>query len=104
MLDWGSCVENGVATLRCIPIVFSNIIFWIGGLAAITTVFFIIFAGIKFLNSGGDPKQVEGARKTLTFAIIGFVLILLSFTIIRFIAAFTGTSSCVSPFLSFKIC
>ncbi len=103
MIDWGSCVQgaDSVATLQCLPVVFSNIIFWIGGLAAITTVFFVIFSGIKFLNSGGDPKQVEGARKTLTFAIIGFVIILLSFTIIKAIAAFTGTQ-CVTPFLKFQ--
>lgn len=96
-MDWGSCVENGVATLNCIPIIFKNVLYWAVGLAGITAVFFVIFAGIKFLTSGGDPKQVESAKKTLTFAIIGLIIVLLSFVIISVIAAITNVS-CIKEF------
>ena len=105
-MNWGGgCLQgpDQVATLACIPYVFNNVIFWVGGLAAITTVFFVIFAGIKFINSGGDPKQVEGARKTITFAIIGFVIVLLSFTIIKAVAAFTGASA-ICTFFGVNLC
>jgi Type IV secretion system pilin len=96
-MDWGSCVQNGVATLQCIPIVFKNIVFWLFALAGIAAVFFVMFAGVKFLTSGGDPKQVEGARKTMTYAIIGLVVILLSFAIVNLIAVVTGTT-CITAF------
>ncbi len=98
MQPWGDCVQNGVATLNCIPVVFNNLVFWLIGLAGVTAVFFIIFAGIKFLTSGGDPKQVEGARKTLTYAILGLILILLAGAIIAIIAQITGTSCITKPF------
>ncbi len=97
MKDWGSCVQDGVATLSCLPAVFSNIVYWAAGLAGIVAVFFIILAGIKFLTSGGDPKQVEGARKTLTYAVAGLIVILLAFAIIKLIGTITG-ADCITTF------
>ena len=98
------CVtSDGVAQLRCLPAVFQNII---GGaliFAGITALLVIIFAGFKFINSGGDPKQVEGARNTLTFAIAGLGLVLLSFLIINIIAYITNTQGCINK-LGFTNC
>lgn len=94
--DWTGCVENGVATLRCLPIVFQNLIaaalMFVGAIAVIL----IVYAGIKFITSGGDPKEVEGARKVMTYAIIGAVLVLLSFAIIYLIGYLTGSSDCIT--------
>ena len=99
MIDWSKtgCVQNGAATLQCIPAVFKNVVSWAFILAGIAAVFFIIFSGIKFITSGGDPKQVEEARKTMTYAIIGLLVILLSFAIINIIAGITGVS-CITAF------
>jgi len=95
---WGDCVQNGVATLACIPIVFSNVVDWAVALAGLAAVFFIIFSGIKFLTSGGDPKQVEGARKTLTYAIAGLIIVFLAFAIIKLIGTMTGANCIALPF------
>lgn len=101
-MDWGSCVQNGVATLACIPIVFNNVVDWAIALAGTVAVFFIIFAGFKFLTSGGDPKQVEGARKTLTYAIAGLIVVFLAFVIIKLIGTITG-ATCINTF-GFNTC
>lgn len=101
-MDWGSCVQNGVATLACIPIVFNNVVDWAIALAGTVAVFFIIFAGFKFLTSGGDPKQVEGARKTLTYAIAGLIVVFLAFAIIKLIGIITG-ATCINTF-GFNTC
>lgn len=90
-MDWNAIIPNcvtpeGTATISCIPAVFQLILNFAFGFAGITAVFFIFFAGLKFLMSGGDPKQAEGARKTLTYAIIGLIVILLSVAIINLIA------------------
>lgn len=95
--SWGNCVENGVATLRCLPIVFHNTISALLALVGITAVFFIIMAGFKFATSGGDQKKVQDARKIMTYAILGVILVLLSFTIIYFISYATNTS-CITKF------
>jgi|SRR5581483_6683569 len=90
--DWGSCVVNGVATLGCVPVVFKNIInfalFFAGGTALVT----IMIGGVKYIFSRGDPKAVEAAKSTIQWGIIGTVVIVLAFSIIKLIAFFTGTS------------
>lgn len=86
-----------ILTLDCIPPLVANLILWALIFAGTVALIFIIFSGIKFITSGGDPKQTEGARKTLTFAIAGLVLILLSFAILRFIADITNLG-CITKF------
>lgn len=93
----GSLEKGQVATLDCVPIIIGNVVFWLLVFAGIVALFLIIISGFKFVTSGGEPKKAEGARKTLTYAIIGLVLILLSFAIVRFIADVTGVG-CITRF------
>lgn len=112
MPTWESCVHRitdsvtgnvtEVATLDCIPVVFQQIVTYALIFAGIVAVFMIVYAGIRFITSRGDPKAVEGARNTLTWAVIGLIVIFLSFLIIGFIAFFTGTS-CIN-FFGFNNC
>ena len=97
MMDWNSCTPNGIPTLRCIPIVFNNLIYWALIFAGVVAVFFIIVAGLKYINSGGDQKQVQGARQTLTWAIIGLIVILFSFFLVNILATTLGVT-CILNF------
>lgn len=90
-------VPGNVLTIDCIPIIVQNVIFWLLVFAGTAALILLLIGGIKFITSGGDPKQTEGARKTLTYAILGLILILLSFAIIRFIAQVTGVD-CITKF------
>lgn len=92
-------VVDRVVTIDCIPILVGNIIFWLLLLAGVTALILIIISGFKFVTSGGDPKQAEGARKTLTYAVIGLVLVLISFGIVRVIGQITGVrENCINRF------
>ena len=88
--NWGDCVREGVATLACVPIVLQNIINFLILFAGVICVFLIIVAGYKFVTSEGDPEKTSSARKTLTYAIGGFLLVIASFVILNFVADFTG--------------
>ena len=95
------CVQtidgHEVASLNCLPALLQNVLnaaFAFGGIVALIL---IIYSGIKFILSGGDPKQVEGARKMLTYAIVGFVVILVSVAIINLISIITGVE-CIKLF------
>lgn len=79
-----------IMTLSCIFPIIANLVYWAIGMAGTVALVMIIFAGYQFLFSGGDAKSVDGARKTLTYAILGLVLIFLSFFILNFIATVTG--------------
>ncbi|MBI3985277.1 MAG: hypothetical protein HY344_05085 [Candidatus Levybacteria bacterium] len=91
-VNWNACIPEGIdaPTIACIPIIIKVIINWAFIFGAIVALFLIIYGGIRLINSGGDPKSVEGARKMLTFALIGLTVIFLSFFIINLIADFTG--------------
>lgn len=99
-MNWGDCLtgqNKDVATLACVPIIFQNVIRATLIFAGVIAVFFIVFSGIKLITSGGDPKQVEGARKTLMWAVIGLIIVLISFFIVNFIAQVTG-AHCITTF------
>ena len=93
----GGLIADRVATLDCIPIIIGNVVFYLLVFAGIVALILIIISGFKFVTSAGEPKRAEGARKTLTFALIGLFLILLSFAIVRFVADVTGVG-CITKF------
>jgi len=50
----------------------------------------VVFGGFGCLNSGGDPKALDGARETITGAIIGLLIIVGSFIIIELLIKAIG--------------
>ena len=38
----------------------------------------ILIGGFQILTARGDPGQITSGRKTITYAVIGFLIILLS--------------------------
>lgn len=61
-------------------------------LAGLILLFFFILGGIGMISSAGesDPKKAEEAKKTITSAIIGFVIVFTSFWIVKLIGKFIG--------------
>ena len=55
-------------------------------IAGFLTVILIIVSGIQFVTSSGNPESAAAARGRLTFAIIGFVIIVLAFAITQIVA------------------
>jgi threonine/homoserine/homoserine lactone efflux protein len=53
----------------------------IGGALA---VIYLIWAGIQYIQAGGDASKAKAARASIINAIIGIVVILSTYTIIRF--------------------
>lgn len=89
--DWGAgCAEGGVATIKGLECAFSNFISVILAFAGIILFLMLVAGGFRYLVSGGDPKAVESARGTLTQAIVGLVVLVLAFLILKLIEAITG--------------
>jgi len=61
--------------------VFSILLGVAGGLA----LFLIIFSGYRLMTSQGNPETIQGARETLTSAIVGLLFIVFSFVILEVI-------------------
>jgi type IV secretory pathway VirB2 component (pilin) len=104
--DYSSCIQtvgtDQIMTLDCLPILIHNIINFAFGVVGAVALIFIIIAGIKLIRSGGDPKQAEGARQTLTYAIIGLVIVVLAAAIVNLVSTVTGVH-CIT-LLGFNNC
>lgn len=79
-----------VHEIKDIVDIVENIFGLIIRLAGILAFIMLILGGFKYLTSGGDPKAAESARKTLTYAILGLVLIIAAWFILKFLSEFTG--------------
>lgn len=52
---------------------------------AIIALLYLLWGGFKWITSGGDTKGVEGARSHIIAAIIGLIVIFLSYLILNFV-------------------
>lgn len=56
---------------------------------AVGSIFFIV-GGVKYATATGDPKALDGAKRTLTYAILGLVLVIGARAIITLVANLLG--------------
>lgn len=58
---------------------------WLLGLVGGLAVLFIVYGGFLYITSGGNKERVETAKKTLTYAILGLILVALAGVILEII-------------------
>lgn len=68
----------------------TNIINFFLGLLGLIAVAFLIYAGVLMVTAGGNEDQVTKARKIITYAVIGIIIILLSYTVVTFVTSALG--------------
>lgn len=78
------------AGLQQLQNVVSNIISSIVGLGIISMFVMLILAGYKYLRSGGDPKSLEAAKSTITWALLGMVFMAVAWLVLQLIFVATG--------------
>jgi Type IV secretion system pilin len=61
-------------------------------IGAIIFFFMLLMGAVQWISSGGDKGKLESARGRITSAIIGMVILLGSFAIIKLIETFFGVS------------
>jgi len=86
------------AKISDLETVFSNVVGVLMAGGAIILFILFLSSGFRYLTSGGDPKAVEGAKKTLTYAVGGFVALAFSYLILRILGQFTGTEDIITNF------
>ena len=79
-----------VATLKSIETIFQIFLNYAVRFAGLTVFMMLIIGGFKYLTAGGDKKAIESAGKTLTYAVLGLVILIGAWLILLFIKEFTG--------------
>lgn len=81
---------DGVAQLSGLECVFANIVQVVLAFGGIVLFLMLLVGGFKYITAGGNPQSLEGAKKTLTYAIGGTILLVFSFLVLVLIQEFTG--------------
>lgn len=87
--DWDepgkSCLVDGVPTLKCLEVVFGNILFMSSALIILALFIMFIVGAFRYLTSFGNPENVKKAQGTLKYAVLGLILFLSAYLIINVI-------------------
>ena len=83
----GITAAGGTATTTSLPTLIENIISVLLFVAGAVAVIMIILGGIRYITSNGDQAQVKAAKDTIMYAIIGLIVAILAYAIVKFIVS-----------------
>jgi amino acid transporter len=61
--------------------------------AGAVAVLFLIIGGFRYVVSAGNADQVEGAKKTILYAIVGLIIIFVAFVLVQLIQNWLGVTN-----------
>jgi hypothetical protein len=103
--DWGpatgtgGCMVDGVPTLKCLEIVFGNILFMSTAFIILTLFIMFVVGSFNYLTSFGNAEKVKKAQGTLRLAVVGFIVFIGAFLILKIIdILFLGNSGAIFKF------
>jgi len=82
-VDIGGCF--GFGNLKSLGETTSQLVTPAFSIAAAGVVIYFLLGAFKYLRSGGNKEEVEGARQMITHAIIGFIILMFAFLILQFL-------------------
>lgn len=85
-------MNETAAELSSIPTYFGNILQAMIPLIGLVAFIMVLVGGFKILTSGGDPKGMAGGKQTITLAVAGIALSIISWLILLLIENTTGAS------------
>ena len=71
----------------------TNIVNWVLGFLGLIAVILIIYAGVIWLTAAGNEDRIDKAKKILSAAVVGLIVILLAWASVIFVV---GTTSNVT--------
>lgn len=87
-------VDPGVPNQLCdLNPIIENIINISVSIAAVILFIMLVWGGLAYMTSGGaEPKKMQDAQNTITYAIVGIILLILAWFILWFLEIFTGVT------------
>ncbi len=53
----------------------------------------MFYGAYKYLSAGGEPKKIEDARNRMIYAVIGLIVVLLAYSIVKVLLDITSTNT-----------
>lgn len=71
-------------------VLFQTGVAWLLYIVVALAIAVMMWGGIQWITSSGDPEKLSAAKKKLTFAVIGLVIAISAFFIVRVIITILG--------------
>jgi len=69
-----------------LTVIFSGIANTLIFLVGAVSVIMIILGGLRYVTSNGDAKQAEAGKNTILYSVIGIIVAIAAYAIVRFVA------------------
>ncbi|MBR3323441.1 hypothetical protein IKG16_00960 [Candidatus Saccharibacteria bacterium] len=77
-LEAGGCVKPAT--------IMTGTINWFIGVSGVVAAIFVVYGGILYMTSGGDPNKTQKAKNMIMYALIGLAIVALSSVISGFVS------------------
>ena len=82
-MDFDSIAATGIPDSPNVKVVLVNIVSWMLEILGLITFIAFIISGGQYLMASGNDKMIETAKKNMTYSVIGIIVALSGFVIIR---------------------
>ena len=82
----GNCAGKSTTITKGLTNIAQIIIGLVGGLA----ILFILWGGIRYTLSRGDPGNIKAAKETVVYAVVGLVVAIVAYAIVSFVVSTIG--------------
>jgi len=93
----GVCTDTGdatgTATIQGLQCLVGNVLQIAISLIGLAGFVMMIIGAFRYLLSGGNAKGIDDGQKTITYAVLGLVVALSAYIILKIVSEFTGVSS-----------
>ena len=86
--NYGTTFGLGTADLESTVV---NVVQWVLGFLGLVAVIMILIGGFQWMTAGGNEEKVASAKKIISAAVIGLIVVLLAWAIVIFVVSQTST-------------
>jgi hypothetical protein len=91
--NWSSdpaYAEDSVAKIQGLEAIVARLLGFIVPIVGVILLIMLIMGGFQYITSGGEVEQANKAKKTLTYAFLGLIVVLGAWLIMLLLQEFTG--------------
>ena len=81
----GNCASTTASGTSTVNNIITTVINLFSVVVGVIAVIMIIYAGLKYITSGGDSAKITSAKNTIVYAIIGLIVVALAQFIVKFV-------------------
>lgn len=89
----GLTTVSGASTGSDLPTIAGKVVNTMLFIVGILAVIMIIFSGIRYITAHGDKGQVESAKNTLIYSIVGLVVAIIAYAIVSWVTGLFSSGS-----------